>query len=306
MESVKLKFKLTYLIFRHRMRIFIVVFLSKFPSWINDGIRKMECGLKGETYPNVRKNIGKWKVRAIQIEITYRCNLLCRNCNRHCNLVNLPYLKDSDMSIGQIKKFISQVKEKNVHLDAVEVMGGEPLLHPHIEEIISLLFYGLLVPGYTIYITVSSNGVFKDRVKRIISDHNIKKAFENGMITMNYVPGPKAGRFYCALTAPVDLGLPFGWCAQPRACGTLLNCDGYWPGGPCGAIARMFRLTQYARYDFPLDFAETWPRLIEDICRYCPLGCGDLENRTQGVVTVSYKKAIESWMKGEAGAFRKF
>jgi len=247
-------------------------------------------------------------VRNIQIEITYRCNKLCRNCNRHCNLIKLPYFKDTDMRIEQIEKFISQIKRKNISLNRIQILGGEPFLHPRLNDFISALFYKLMVTGNVASIEIWTNGIIdpRDALKNCQLDSNINKAFKEGKIAVVASPRGKEKTFTYVLAAPVDLGFKWNICNWPHDCGVLLNIYGYWPGGACGPIALLYGMTEYAKYDFPVKFRKTWPNLKKDICKYCAAGCEELASKTSGRATQSYQKAISMWMKGEFVVPNKF
>ena len=71
----------------------------------------------------------------IEIEITYRCNLRCINCDRSCRQAPT----NEQMSVEQIQKFINESVDNNVKWERIRVMGGEPTLHPDIFEILNLL-----------------------------------------------------------------------------------------------------------------------------------------------------------------------
>ena len=241
-----------------------------------------------------------WNIKNVQLEITYRCNKLCRKCIRHCNLTKLPYLKSTDMTIGQIEKFVTQVKQKGVHLNHIQVLGGEPLLHPELNEIISILYYKLVIPGNLSRIEIWTNGLIDPAgaLKKCRLDSDIDKAFNDDKIVVIVSPPGKDRLYTYVLNAPVDLGLRWDVCAFPRDCGILVNSYGYWPSGVCGQIALMFGMTGYRRFDFPTRFRKTWPKLKQDICKYCVIGCKELVNKKEGRVTTSYKEAIARWMQG--------
>jgi hypothetical protein len=119
-------------------------------------------------------------------------------------------------------------------------------------------------------------------------------------------PEGKEQTFMYVLSAPVDLGYKWDVCSWPRECGVLLNAYGYWPGGACGPIALLFGMTEYAKYDFPMRFGQTWPNLKKDICKYCVAGCKELADKKKGHITQSYKRAISKWMKGELSVPKRF
>ena len=283
---------------------------EKFPDSVCGRVKQLKSRFMN------RKNIDEWKVKYIQLEITYRCNLLCEKCNRHCN-IDLPYLKNADLTIEQFEKFINEVKSKDIYLGRIRILGGEPLLHPQIEGFISTLFYELIVPGYLERIEVITNGniyrkgKLNNYIKNIMCDPYIKRAFNVKMIKFVISPPDKKEGFFWVLAAPADLGFKWKQCNQPSICGTLLNTYGYWPQGVCGAIARLFCLTEYAKYEFPVYFKKTWPNLEKDLCKYCVFGCEELQNelnRNESFKTISssYKKAIEKWQNGGGCTFQRY
>jgi len=213
-------------------------------------------------------------------------------------LLELPYLKDTDMSIGQVQKFINQVKQKNIRLKRIQILGGEPLLHPKLNDFISMLFYDLMVPGNLLRIDILTNGIINAEaiLEECKKDVKISEAFINKKIVVIKSPEGKEKTFMHALSAPIDLGHKWDICNWPRDCGVLINTYGYWPGGACGPIALLFGIPSYARFYFPVKFKKTWPNLKEDICRYCAAGCCELRDKKTGYVTDSYKKAIHNWI----------
>lgn len=260
--------------------------------WVKHKIYRASVSAAGKTDKN-------WRVKYIQLEITYRCNKLCGKCNRFCNITGLPYLKDADMKIEQVEKFINQVRHKNIRLKRIQILGGEPFLHPKLNDFISALFYRLMVPGNLSFIEIYTNGLIDsdNALKACRLDPAINKAFVQGKITVIASPERAEESFIYVLSAPVDLGFKWDVCSLPRECGVLLNTYGYWPGGTCGPIALLFGLTGYAKYDFPKRFKDTWPNLKEDICRYCVSGCKALADKKDGRVTASFKDAISNCIR---------
>ena len=248
------------------------------------------------------------KVRIIQLEITYRCNLLCDRCNRHCNLSFLPYLKDADMTEKQIGRFIRQVKEKGVQLEQLRVLGGEPLLHPQIEKYLFLLHRDLMSPGLLDTMVIVTNGIIprSERLAAFLNDSAIQPLVESGRIRFQAAWEGKERDFRGVFIAPVDMGMSWRECGVTRVCGSLLNTYGYWPNGNCAAIARLFYLPRYAKQEFPIVFEENWPALENDLCRFCVKANRVLIRNKSDLVTRSYSKALEMWKKGFQGTFVTF
>lgn len=253
-----------------------------------------------------------WEVTRVQIEINYNCNKQCGKCNRHCNL-KMPYHQNADMTISQIEKFIKQVKDNNIALNRVEIMGGEPFLHPKLNEIIYTIYHGLMITGYLEQMNIYHNGTFGNEIElrtkylnECMEEHSIRNAFDNGSIRLTVSQKHKERTFMHVLAAPVDLELSWSICSWPYECGILLNTYGYWPGGVCGAIALLFGNLEYKRRDFPIRFRETWPNIRNDICQYCAAGCGELNAKKNGDVTSSYRKVLKHWREIDKYSLYKF
>ena len=70
-----------------------------------------------------------------EIDITYKCNLKCINCNRSCTQAP----SNIEMPVANIAAFIKQSIEKNIAWKRIRILGGEPTLHSRIFDIIDLL-----------------------------------------------------------------------------------------------------------------------------------------------------------------------
>lgn len=71
----------------------------------------------------------------IEIDITYRCNLRCLNCNRSINTAP----SNQSMTLGQIQQFIDDSVAVGKTWKSIRILGGEPTLHPEFRTIISML-----------------------------------------------------------------------------------------------------------------------------------------------------------------------
>ncbi len=86
----------------------------------------------------------------LELDVTYQCNFSCLNCNRHSNFnavkdptdptktkgINL--YENTDLSLKLVQKFIDEIKEKD-NVDRIFILGGEPLVHPKIDQIIDMI-----------------------------------------------------------------------------------------------------------------------------------------------------------------------
>lgn len=246
-----------------------------------------------------KSNNHDWNVKYIQLDITYRCNKKCDKCNRFCNIEKLPYFKNSDMTLKQINKFIDQIKNNNITLHRIRILGGEPMLHPKLEKIIITLYKKLIKPGNLKILEIDTNGIIKKRIIAIRKLPEIKEAFNAGVIKYNISAREKDKNFYWVLSAPVDMNIKYKQCEFPYVCGCVLNKYGYWPDSACAAVAMLFNKFDYARFDFPIKFYKNWPKkeLENDLCSLCASSTMKIRNCHHGKITKSYKKAIQFWLK---------
>ena len=70
-----------------------------------------------------------------EIDITYKCNLKCLNCNRSCTQAP----SNIDIPVADIEAFINQSIENKITWKRIRILGGEPTLHSRIFDIIDLL-----------------------------------------------------------------------------------------------------------------------------------------------------------------------
>ncbi|MFH1275672.1 MAG: radical SAM protein, partial [Candidatus Woesearchaeota archaeon] len=90
----------------------------------------------------------KKKFKKIYIEITNVCNLSCNFCPKTIR-------KPEFMSLELFKKVLEEVKQLTEEI-TLHLMG-EPLLHPHIKEIINL------AEENNIYINLTTNGTLIEK-----------------------------------------------------------------------------------------------------------------------------------------------
>lgn len=119
----------------------------------------------------------------LQLHITDHCNLNCKGCAHFSPVSEVKYINLDEMEL-MYKKLIP-ILENNFSL--LELMGGEPLLHPQIEEII------ILTRKYfpNIEIRLVTNGIklfnMKESFFQACSQYNIAIYISRYPIKLNYV-----------------------------------------------------------------------------------------------------------------------
>jgi organic radical activating enzyme len=76
---------------------------------------------------------GRVRIEAFELHVTEHCNLRCAHC---CN--TSPYLSEKTLSPSFIATTL-QTMATAVHADVFKIMGGEPLLHPEITEVLKVV-----------------------------------------------------------------------------------------------------------------------------------------------------------------------
>jgi hypothetical protein len=210
----------------------------------------------------------------IDVEVTLRCNWNCKNCIRFCSRekeLGLDY-SDSDMSIGQIKNFIKQVKEIAIKTrrqvaDIVCISGGEPLLHPKVVEITLLIKEKLVDSGCIGSVVVNSNLV-------VPAPEKIKKYIVNFSDTDTKLKIHRA-----VLLHPDDQKVPrptFNSCEgyPPNRTKVVLNKHGYTRCCHSDGYIRLFCEQDLISDVLPSDKNFLLDKL-DKICQHCTFGLKD-------------------------------
>ena len=237
-------------------------------------IEKVYELLRMKKRPIQTKNIENGRIdfipnlNKIEIDITYDCNLKCKSCNRSCTQAPS---KDDYMTVEQIKKFIEESIELGKKWELINILGGEPTLHPDLLEIVRLIYeeYILKHSPNTI-LQITSNGYSqesRDILSKLPDSPNIvvdKRSFK----TSN-----KIDYFTPFNLAPIDTqkyresDFSKG-CWVTSYCGIGLNKYGYYPCGVAGAMDRVMG------YDIGIKSlkevtVDKLKELLDVFCRYC-------------------------------------
>ncbi|MGW2081253.1 radical SAM protein [Streptomyces sp. NPDC001939] len=97
------------------------------------------------------------RVRMLYLQLLYRCNYTCKHCF-HGEL-----LKEADQfELDEARSILDHFREV-YQLDAVTLLGGEPLLYPHIEEVSA---YAKQI-GLDVEICTNGHRGFRSRIEAI-------------------------------------------------------------------------------------------------------------------------------------------
>lgn len=256
---------------------------SKFylDSWIR--VQKLPTKLLGPRY--IRSH------SLIELDITYRCNLHCINCNRSCK--QAPSTKQ--ITIEQVQMFIKESIEKNIKWERIGVLGGEPTLHPDVLEILSLLIEYKKNSHSNVNIVLYTNG-YGNKVADVLSKVPIDIEITNSKKTS------ERNKFYPFNKAPRDSILfknaDFSnGCTITSYCGIGLTPYGYYCCSIAGSIDRVFGFDM-GRKELP----STNDAMVDQLkvfCKLCGSFCYGHSMTESEVMSPTWKEAYKKYNKME-------
>jgi len=179
-------------------------------------------------YPNTNR---------IEIDILYKCNLKCLSCNRSSAQVD----RDDYISIKTIENFIQESIELSKNWELINILGGEPTLHPDFFEIVNLLLEYIEKYSPKTILQITSNGYTKES-REMLSKLKHPNIYID---TKSFKTSNKIDYFTPFNDAPIDddrfKNEDFSkGCWVASYCGMGLNKYGYYPCGVIGSIDRLF------------------------------------------------------------------
>lgn len=199
----------------------------------------------------------------IEIDITYRCNLSCANCNRSCTQAP----SRTELSVDAIAAFIEQSLARGIQWKRIRLLGGEPTLHPEFFAILKRLLRYRRSHNPDLRLVVCTNGHGK-QVKQVLSRippavvvKNSYKSSARQRLFRPFNQAPRDSLFY--RLADFSAG-----CRILSDCGIGLTPMGYYPCAIAGGIDRILGLKRGRK---------VLPRPLEnlraELPRFCPM-CG--------------------------------
>lgn len=203
----------------------------------------------------------------IEIDITYDCNLNCKNCNRSCRQAP----EKLEINLDKIEEFVSDSIKYNIKWKRIRILGGEPTLHSQFEKILySLINYKLYNPETRLELV--TNG-FGKQVQR-----NLLKVPPFYHIENSHKLSPNQLNFLAFNLAPRDdkrfKNVDYrNGCSNLTECGIGLTPLGYYP---CALAGGIDRITNYKLGIRRLPIRRE--QLVELLPKFCSL-CGRFQSR---------------------------
>jgi len=236
------------------------------PRWLRGPVEKIKAFWR-------RNRAMKWATRLlgpqynrsrnrIEIDITYRCNLRCLNCNRSINTAP----SNQSMTISQIQQFIDDSVAVEKMWRSIRILGGEPTLHPDFRQIISMLrdYRKRFNPGCSIEVVSNGHGpAVQAQLDWLPTDIFIENTSKQGNITPFFRPFS---------TAPIDdqkyRNADYrNGCQVISSCGIGLGPTGYFQCTVAAGIDRVMGL-KLGRSRLPADNDDLHDQMLAT-CRLC-------------------------------------
>jgi len=222
----------------------------------------------------------------VQLELTTDCNMRCKNCDRSCGNAR----SQEHMSVQQIHQFVDESLSENRKWVRIDLIGGEPTLHPEIDSIFEIIKeYKDVVSECRI--RFSTNGVGKltneviNRIPKWVKIRNSSKDKKESLVFTSYNK------------APCDFGhLITPFCDIPWRCGIGLSRYGYFPCGAGASLARVFGFDIGIKKLNLVDYRSLFEQ-IKVLCKYCGHSPTDCQERTnEAVISKSWSEAYQRYL----------
>jgi hypothetical protein len=215
----------------------------------------------------------------IEIDITHRCNLHCRHCNRLCNAESMYGVvrEHKDMEKKHIDFLCSQIKANpKGKVGLLRIIGGEPLLSKILDYAICC-FETLILEGFADNINIVTNGTVipteKSKKYLVYSPICIGDMIKSkgGILTKDEVYSIKNVKHRNITISPIDMNLRANKCDRIGVCGIQYSVYGFSYTAACFPamyVSQMNhkRFLKYLPEDINMFFDSDFEK---DVCSIC-------------------------------------
>lgn len=211
----------------------------------------------------------------LQVLITQRCNAVCTHCDKGVGLAKMP---DIEMTGEDMRRCVDAIKTENLEFKRVSISGGEPIINPHLQEILNEA-----AKIETMYrCRVLTNGLNSTKERReAIKLPDERFAWAPGYL--DDLDDPKSGknkrgvRYRDAVhwpfwISPADLGYEakFENCGVRSFCGRGFDNNGFSMCGQAPILGRVLGINPYPAAG--VSVREHIETAMPEICKHCMYG----------------------------------
>jgi hypothetical protein len=214
----------------------------------------------------------------IEVEITFKCNLKCRHCNRFCNSEKEYNIvrNISEMRIEHITFLCSElIRLPKLKFDTLRIIGGEPLMSDILNDAL-FTFKDLVTKGYIRNIEIVTNGTFsvKDDLKAFVKllPEKLNTIFHTkGYLSKQEVYQIKEIKHRNITVVPADYDLQGKLCNRVLLCGINYSIYGFSLCAPCLTPMILFPENHYRfLHEIPLYYGSFISENFEnEVCSKC-------------------------------------
>lgn len=240
----------------------------------------------------------------IEIDITYSCSLSCINCNRMCRQAP----STQSMRTDQIYRFVNESVEKGIKWDHIRILGGEPTLHPDLNDmLLPLDIYQNTYSPLTNIIIFTNNYTSKTKqiLKKIPHKINLQPGFSDSFTEYKQLQGVIIADHWTKSPAIPNNFVPINMapkddpefkdcdfssgCKQINECGIGFTPFGFYPCAVAGAIDRVVGFDLGVK---ELDFN----KIMSLNSIFCPL-CGMFKESKDKLFRTTEEQISPTWIK---------
>lgn len=215
----------------------------------------------------------------IEVDITHRCNISCRHCNRLCNAEHLYGItrKSNNMDMRHIYYLIEQIRNhpKGI-VKLIRILGGEPLLSDIIVEAVKC-FEAIKDDGYIKEINIITNGTIEiphECLPYIVYAPQIVGSIisqKGRLLSPNEVYSIKNIKHRNITIVPSDINCDYHLCDRVHDCGIHYSVFGFSYTAPCFPSLMITKQNhKYFRHELPETISDLISERFEsDVCSIC-------------------------------------
>ena len=207
-------------------------------------------------------------INKVEIDITYECNLRCLGCNRSCTQAPTT----ESVAFSDIKQFVEESAFNSRKWELINILGGEPTLHPEFEQIIKYIHNEYISKhSPKTILQIVSNGY--DEKSRVLCD-DMRVKYQNVRIDYGSYKTNRVVEYFSPFNeAPIDddkfndADFKKG-CWVTSYCGIGLNKNGYYACAVAGGIDRICNKNKAIPKLADIT-NEKLEKQLDEFCKYC-------------------------------------
>ena len=208
-------------------------------------------------------------INKVEIDVTYVCNLGCEACNRSCSQAPTT----EQLTLQEIERFVEESIGLGKQWDFINILGGEPTLHPQLSAIIACIIERYIRPySPQTQIQIVSNG-YTQHSRKLLQE--LQDTYSELWVDQSSFKTSKKVEYFSPFNdAPVDdpkfANAQYDkGCWVTSYCGIGFNRYGYYACSVCGGIDRVLNLKRCAIPSLKEITEDKLRAQLQQFCKFC-------------------------------------